>query len=123
MLSKFILIETKVIAWAACKNPRNGSSHVKGPPPAVANELRLQLARYDQLCDIVETRLVRNLPLQANNIILFGSAPRFAHMLPSPLAWSANVQPILRSRIKISLYKSTRQCLTMSRSRYLIQLL
>ncbi|KAH7345140.1 hypothetical protein B0J17DRAFT_29978 [Rhizoctonia solani] len=35
------------------------TSHVKGPPPAVANELRAQLARYDQLCDIVEARLVR----------------------------------------------------------------
>ncbi|KAF8604980.1 hypothetical protein BDV93DRAFT_543587 [Ceratobasidium sp. AG-I] len=36
-----------------------GSFEVKAPPPAVTNELRLQLARYDQLCDIVETRLVR----------------------------------------------------------------
>ncbi|CAE6454264.1 unnamed protein product [Rhizoctonia solani] len=35
------------------------TSHVKGPPPAVANELRAQLARYDQLCDVVEARLVR----------------------------------------------------------------
>ncbi|CAE6518225.1 unnamed protein product [Rhizoctonia solani] len=35
------------------------ASHVKGPPPAVASELRAQLARYDQLCDIVEARLVR----------------------------------------------------------------
>ncbi|CAE6422298.1 hypothetical protein ACGC1H_001769 [Rhizoctonia solani] len=35
------------------------ASHVKGPPPAVANELRAQLARYDQLCDVVEARLVR----------------------------------------------------------------
>ncbi|CAE6421811.1 unnamed protein product [Rhizoctonia solani] len=35
------------------------TSHVKGPPPAVANELRAQLARYDQLCDIVEARLIR----------------------------------------------------------------
>ncbi|KAF8708351.1 hypothetical protein RHS03_04174, partial [Rhizoctonia solani] len=35
------------------------ASHVKGPPPAVANELRAQLARYDQLCDIVEARLIR----------------------------------------------------------------
>ncbi|CUA77448.1 hypothetical protein RSOLAG22IIIB_02462 [Rhizoctonia solani] len=34
-------------------------SHVKGPPPTVANELRAQLARYDQLCDVVEARLVR----------------------------------------------------------------
>ncbi|KAG8717106.1 hypothetical protein FRC08_008184 [Ceratobasidium sp. 394] len=37
----------------------HGSSHAKRPPPAVTNELRLQLARYDQLCDIVEARLVR----------------------------------------------------------------
>ncbi|KAJ1311590.1 hypothetical protein OPQ81_010069 [Rhizoctonia solani] len=35
------------------------ASHVKEPPPTVANELRAQLARYDQLCDIVEARLVR----------------------------------------------------------------
>ncbi|CAE7179477.1 unnamed protein product [Rhizoctonia solani] len=35
------------------------TSNIKGPPPAVANELRTQLARYDQLCDIVEARLVR----------------------------------------------------------------
>ncbi|CAE6429761.1 unnamed protein product [Rhizoctonia solani] len=35
------------------------ASQVKGPPPAVANELRAQLARYDQLCDIVEARLIR----------------------------------------------------------------
>ncbi|KAG8691267.1 hypothetical protein FRC11_005425 [Ceratobasidium sp. 423] len=35
------------------------ASHVKGPPPAVASELRAQLVRYDQLCDIIEARLVR----------------------------------------------------------------
>ncbi|QRV76151.1 hypothetical protein RhiJN_04166 [Ceratobasidium sp. AG-Ba] len=34
-------------------------SQVRGPPAAVTNELHKQLARYDQLCDIVETRLVR----------------------------------------------------------------
>ncbi|KAB5594290.1 hypothetical protein CTheo_2220 [Ceratobasidium theobromae] len=32
---------------------------VERPPSVVANELRTQLARYDQLCDLVETRLVR----------------------------------------------------------------
>ncbi|KAG9128222.1 hypothetical protein FRC07_002511 [Ceratobasidium sp. 392] len=41
------------------RTPSHGSSQAKRPPPAVTNELRLQLARYDQLCDIVEARLVR----------------------------------------------------------------
>ncbi|KAG8731586.1 hypothetical protein FRC12_019667 [Ceratobasidium sp. 428] len=52
-------LKTKVTTLVAHEYTSHGSAETKRPPPAVTNELRLQLARYDQLCDIVEARLVR----------------------------------------------------------------